>query len=122
MPTNPFISIDHVQLAMPDGAEDAARRFYHGLLGMVEVPKPPDLVKRGGCWFESGGVQLHLGVEREFRPARKAHPALRCQDYDALTERLRAAGVHINHDAGIPGVRRCHVHDPFGNRIEFIAS
>lgn len=118
----PFIAIDHVQLAMPASAEETARSFYRDVLGMAELPKPLELAKRGGCWFESGSVQLHLGVETDFRAAKKAHPALRCQDYEALTSRLRVAGVEVNDDASIPGVRRCHISDPFGNRIELIAS
>jgi len=119
---HPFTAIDHVQLAMPTGEEDRARAFYGGLLGMNEIPKPAELAKRGGCWFESGSVQLHLGVEAHFHPARKAHPALRCRDYDALTARLRAAGVEVINDASIPGGRRCHISDPFGNRIELICA
>jgi catechol 2,3-dioxygenase-like lactoylglutathione lyase family enzyme len=115
-----FTSIDHVQLAMPVGGEDTARRFYRDLLGMVELAKPPELAKRGGCWFESGSVQIHLGVEKDFRPAKKAHPALRCCDYAGLIEQLRRLGVEVNEPGDIPGVRRCHVHDPFGNRIELI--
>ena len=107
---------------MPAGAEETARGFYGGVLGMLEIPKPPELAKRGGCWFQSENVQVHLGVEPDFRPAKKAHPALRCQDYDALTSHLRAAGVESNDDKSIPGVRRCHIFDPFGNRIELIAS
>lgn len=122
MSGGPFISIEHVQLAMPVGKEETARRFYRNLLGMTEIPKPAELARRGGCWFESGSVQLHLGVERDFRPAKKAHPALRRQDYDAMSLRLRAAGVDVREDHGIPGVRRCHVSDPFGNRIELVAS
>jgi catechol 2,3-dioxygenase-like lactoylglutathione lyase family enzyme len=118
---SPFTAIDHVQLAMPVGAEDAARRFYSSLLGMTEIPKPTELAKRGGCWFQSGEVQVHLGVEENFRPAKKAHPAFRCGDYDALVSRLQAAGVEVTDAEEIPGVRRCHVHDPFGNRIELIA-
>jgi catechol 2,3-dioxygenase-like lactoylglutathione lyase family enzyme len=118
--TYPFATIDHVQLAMPLGAEEVARAFYRDLLGMVEVPKPAELANRGGCWFESGTVQLHLGVEVDFRPARKAHPAFRCRDYDALTSCLRAAGVDVKDDASVPGIRRCHISDPFGNRIELI--
>ncbi len=118
----PFIAIDHVQLAMPVGEEEAVRRFYRDLLGMVEIPKPAELAKRGGCWFESGSVQLHLGVEADFRAAKKAHPALRCRDYDGLTARLCVAGVEVMDDDSIPGVRRCHVSDPFGNRIELIAA
>jgi catechol 2,3-dioxygenase-like lactoylglutathione lyase family enzyme len=118
---SPFIAIDHVQLAMPAGEEVRARAFYCRLLGMTEIPKPQQLVKRGGCWFGSGSVQLHLGVEANFRPAKKAHPGLRCADYDALIERLRTAGVEVKEDESIPGVRRCHVCDPFGNRIELIS-
>jgi catechol 2,3-dioxygenase-like lactoylglutathione lyase family enzyme len=114
-------AIDHVQLAMPAGREEEARGFYAGVLGMTEVAKPPVLAKRGGCWFESGGARVHLGVEKDFRPAKKAHPALRCSDYDGLLARLRAAGVTITEDDAVDGVRRCYVEDPFGNRIELIA-
>jgi len=115
-----LISFDHVQLAMPPGEEQKARAFYAGLLGMTELPKPPELAKRGGCWFESGVVQLHLGAESDFRPAKKAHPALRCCDYAALLQRLRDAAIEVTEPGDIPGVRRCHVHDPFGNRLELI--
>jgi len=115
-----FTAIDHVQLAMPAGAEEAARRFYRDLLGMIEIAKPSELARRGGCWFESGSVQVHLGVEKDFRPAKKAHPALRCREYDALIARLRSAGVEVHEDDNIPGVRRCHIADVFGNRIELI--
>jgi catechol 2,3-dioxygenase-like lactoylglutathione lyase family enzyme len=118
---NPFSAIDHVQLAMPRGEEAKARHFYGDVLGMTEMAKPPELAKRGGCWFASGAVQIHLGVEEEFRPAKKAHPGLRCGDYDGLVERLRATGVDVQEDRNIPGVRRCHVFDPFGNRLELIA-
>jgi len=122
MTDGPFRSIAHVQLAMPRGAEDAARMFYRDLLGMTEIPKPPELAERGGVWFQSGRVQIHLGVEENFRPAAKAHPALLCHDYDALTMRLGEAGVAMHDDDSIPGVTRCHVNDCFGNRIELIAS
>jgi catechol 2,3-dioxygenase-like lactoylglutathione lyase family enzyme len=122
MDVPPFTAIDHVQLAMPAGEEERARRFYRDLLGMTEIPKPPELAKRGGCWFASRGVQVHLGVEEDFRAAKKAHPALRCRDYAGLTARLRAHGVDAKEDESIPGVRRCHVFDPFGNRIELIAA
>ncbi|MGA2413517.1 MAG: VOC family protein [Candidatus Sulfotelmatobacter sp.] len=121
MPDAAFTNIDHVQLAMPADGETRARAFYSEILGMIEVPKPPALARRGGCWFESGGVQLHLGIEADFRPAKKAHPALRCRDYLGLSQRLRDAGIEITESRDIPGVRRCHVHDPFGNRIEFIS-
>jgi len=121
MGTYPFSAIDHVQLAMPPGSEDRARAFYGNLLGMREVPKPAELAKRGGCWFECGPVRIHLGVEADFRASQKAHPALRCFDYDRLVSRLRAGGVEVTDDASIPGVRRCHIADPFGNRIELIS-
>jgi len=120
MSGSPFTAIDHVQLAMPAGEEQKARAFYAELLGMTELPKPPELAKRGGCWFESGKVQLHLGVEHDFRPAKKAHPALRCRDYATLLQRLRNAGFDVDEPDDVPGVRRCHVHDPFGNRLELI--
>jgi catechol 2,3-dioxygenase-like lactoylglutathione lyase family enzyme len=117
---NSFSAIDHVQLAMPKGEEDAARRFYCDLLGMTELTKPPNLAKRGGCWFASGDVQIHLGVEADFRPAKKAHPALRCSDYAAFTTKLQQAGVEIIPDDALPGAVRCYIHDCFGNRIELI--
>ena len=117
----PFAAIDHVQLAMPAGQEETARKFYAELLGMREIPKPAELLNRGGCWFESRTVQVHLGVETNFRSAKKAHPALRCTDYDGLVAKLRASGTEITEPGDIPGVRRCHIHDPFGNRIELIA-
>jgi catechol 2,3-dioxygenase-like lactoylglutathione lyase family enzyme len=116
----PFSRIDHVQLAMPPGEEERARAFYRDLLGMEELVKPRELAGRGGCWFASGDAQIHLGVEPDFRPARKAHPALRCQDYEMLTAKLGAAGVLLIADDTIPGVARCYIHDPFGNRMELI--
>lgn len=122
MDNSPFTAIDHVQLAMPAGGEERARVFYGELLGMVEIPKPPELAKRGGCWFQSGSVQIHVGVEADFRPARKAHPALICRDYYGLLTRVRAAAIEVLEDSNIPGIRRCHIADPFGNRIELIAA
>lgn len=112
--------LDHVQLAMPRGREDAARSFYAGMLGMTELEKPPVLAARGGCWFASGAAVLHLGVEEPFAPARKAHPALLVDDLDGLEAALRAAGhACVRADGEIPGVRRFHTNDPFGNRVEF---
>jgi catechol 2,3-dioxygenase-like lactoylglutathione lyase family enzyme len=112
--------IDHVQLAMPRGEEAAARAFYGGLLEMAEIPKPPALAVRGGCWFESGAAVLHLGVEEPFAPARKAHPAFLVEDLDALQRRLTDAGQDcVRADGEIAGVRRFHTHDVFGNRVEF---
>ena len=113
-------AIDHIQLAMPAGEEDQARAFYGGLLGLSEVPKPPELAKRGGAWFESGPVKVHLGVEPDFRPARKAHPALLVDDLEALIQRCRAAGCEIKTDVPLEGYQRYHVFDPFGNRIELM--
>ncbi len=116
-----FVSIDHVQLAMPRGREDDARAFYVGVLGMVEQPKPSDLAVRGGAWFESGDVQLHLGVERDFKPAGKAHPALRCAQYAALIARLRASGVTVSADTTFhDGAAHAYIDDPFGNRLELV--
>jgi len=120
--TYPFSAIDHVQLAIPAGGEERARAFYGALLGMKEVAKPGELAKRGGCWFECGPVQIHLGVEADFRPARKAHPALRCFDYDGMVARLKSAGVELTRDDSVPGIERSHIADPFGNRIELIKS
>jgi catechol 2,3-dioxygenase-like lactoylglutathione lyase family enzyme len=116
-----FTAIDHVQLAMPRGEEEKARQFYCRILGMTEVAKPAELAKRGGCWFASGDVQIHLGVEEDFRPAKKAHPALRCGNYAELTTKLQRAGVETTLDTTIPGMERCHIQDCFGNRIELIS-
>ena len=109
--------IDHVQLAIPPGGEDDARSFYVGVLGLSEIPKPAALAVRGGAWFESGAVQIHVGVEQEFVPARKAHPALLVA---GLRDLVAAAGLDVRWSDEIPGVERCHVDDPFGNRIELI--
>lgn len=115
-------AIDHVQLAMPAGEEARARAFFGDVLGMTEVPKPALLAARGGVWFAAGAVQLHLGVEAEFRPARKAHPALLVDELDAMLARLRAAGVTIaDNEPPLEGYRRVHIFDPFGNRIELMA-
>ncbi|MGD9048885.1 MAG: VOC family protein, partial [Anaerolineae bacterium] len=112
--------LDHVQLAIPPGKEDEARHFYSGLLGLTEVAKPAALVPRGGCWFEGAGTFLHLGVQDDFLPARKAHPAFLVADLQRLREILAAAGVPITPDNTLPGVKRFYAADPFGNRLEFI--
>lgn len=112
--------IEHVQLAMPVGEESAARAFYGDVLGMVEEPKPANLAARGGAWFRGGSARVHLGVEAEFRPARKAHPALLVDDLAALLDRLRAAGYATVTDEPLEGFDRCYVSDPFGNRIELL--
>ena len=113
--------IDHVQLAAPPGCEAEARRFFGGVLGLEEVEKPESLRARGGVWFRVGAQQLHVGVEQEFAPARKAHPAFAVSGYGELVVRLRSAGVETVADDSIPGVRRSYIADPWGNRIELVA-
>ncbi len=114
-------AIDHVQLAAPPGCEEEARRFFGGLLGLEEIEKPEPLRARGGAWFRVGAQQLHVGVERSFAPARKAHPAFAVRSYDELQARLHEAGVEVTDDGSIPGIRRCYFADPWENRIELIA-
>jgi catechol 2,3-dioxygenase-like lactoylglutathione lyase family enzyme len=115
-----LLTIDHVQLAMPTGGEARAVAFFSGVLGMEPIPKPEPMRPTGGVWFRSGAVELHLGVEPDFRPARKAHPALLVDDIDAFAARCEAAGWPITWDDRYPGVRRFYVADPFGNRIELM--
>jgi catechol 2,3-dioxygenase-like lactoylglutathione lyase family enzyme len=116
------VRLDHVQVAAPPGCEAEARRFYGELLGLPEIEKPEALRGRGGAWFQVGPQQLHVGVEKDFAPARKAHPAIACGDVDALAERLEAAGAAVDWDDAIPGTRRFYTADPFGNRLEILAS
>jgi catechol 2,3-dioxygenase-like lactoylglutathione lyase family enzyme len=112
--------LHHLQLAIPRGGEEEARTFYAGVLGLWEIPKPTNLARRGGVWFELGALQLHLGVEDDFRPARKAHPALLVDDLAAMIERCRLAEVPIVTDEPLPGFNRVYVADPFGNRFELL--
>ena len=112
--------LDHIQLAMPPDQEATARAFYVDLLGLTEVAKPAPLVPRGGCWFEGQGIGLHLGVQADFIPARKAHPAFCVTDLGELKVRLEGAGYEIVVDDTLPEVARFYAADPFGNRIEFI--
>jgi hypothetical protein len=112
--------LDHVLLSIPPGAEAICRPFYVGLLGMTEQPKPPNLARRGGLWLRDGAVEIHLGVEQDFRPARKAHPALRVNGLDDLAARMADAGHSVTWDNEVEDVRRFFVFDPVGNRIEFI--
>jgi catechol 2,3-dioxygenase-like lactoylglutathione lyase family enzyme len=114
------IGIDHIQVAAPPDGEQAARRFYGELLGLEEIPKPPVLAVRGGVWFRCGAQQIHIGIEQDFRPARKAHPALLVSDLAALEATLVSAGHEVRPAEEVPGIRRAFVSDPFGNRVELI--
>ena len=116
-----IVRLDHVQLAMPPGREDEAEAFYAGLLGLHRTPKPEPLAARGGCWFGGGSAAVHLGVEEDFRPARKAHPALVVRGLPALEDALRAAGVEVRPNPDREPGQGAYVDDPFGNRIELMA-
>ncbi len=113
-------SLHHVQLAIPPGGEHACREFWGALLGMAELEKPPALAARGGCWFRGGGLEVHLGVEEPFAPARKAHPGILVGGLRALADRLAGGGVEVTWDGEFPGHDRFYAHDPFGNRLEFL--
>lgn len=115
-----ILGLDHVQLAMPAGLEPVAREFYSGVLGLSEVPKPANLAKRGGVWFEGDSLRVHLGVEQDFRPAKKAHPAFLVHDLPALIRHLERAGISVVNDEPFEGCDRIYVSDPFGNRIELL--
>lgn len=115
-----FAAVDHVQLAIPPGGEPRCRAFWGGLLGMTEIPKPPILAARGGCWFQGPGFQLHLGVEKDFSPALKAHPGFHIRGLRALAQRLTEHGYPVTFSDEVPGQDRFHTVDPFGNRLEFL--
>ena len=117
-----IIGLHHTQLACPVGSEDDLRRFYVGVLGMVEIAKPPVLAARGGAWFRGGTAELHLGVDEPFSPARKAHPGLVVRDLDDIIARLDAAGAPVEADPNFPGFRRIYTADPVGNRVELLQS
>jgi catechol 2,3-dioxygenase-like lactoylglutathione lyase family enzyme len=114
------LGLHHVQLAMPPGEEDAAIRFYGAILGLPQVSKPEGLAGRGGVWFRDEGVEVHLGVEEPFSPARKAHPAFLVRNLETLRARIETAGYRVTDDVPLPGFHRCHVRDPFGNRLELL--
>lgn len=105
---------------MPAGREEDGRRFYRDLLGIPEIPKPPELAARGGAWFERGPLKVHLGVDRQFVPARKAHPAFIVSGLMALIDKLRDAGIAVTDDEPLAGYLRVYVEDPFGNRLELL--
>ena len=112
--------LDHIQIAAPPGCEEAAKEFYGAILGLREIEKPEALQSRGGCWFECGSQQLHVGVEQDFRPAKKAHPAFVAADLDELRRELLARGCKVVEDASIPEARRFFTDDPWGNRLEIV--
>jgi catechol 2,3-dioxygenase-like lactoylglutathione lyase family enzyme len=120
MPSFTVDRVDHVQLAVPAGGEEACRAFWGGLLGLAELAKPPVLAARGGCWFAGAGFQVHLGVEADFRPARKAHPGFEVSGLEELAELLAAHGHPVTWSDEVPGQDRFHTEDPFGNRLEFL--
>ncbi|PZE19888.1 glyoxalase [Paenibacillus xerothermodurans] len=117
-----FSGIDHVQLAAPEGCEADARSFFADLLGWNEIPKPENLKKRGGVWFQCGSHQVHIGVQKDFIPAKKAHPAFHVQNLDSLREYLLQKSTYVidDHARSDEGVKRFYLNDPFGNRIEFL--
>jgi catechol 2,3-dioxygenase-like lactoylglutathione lyase family enzyme len=115
-----IVGVHHLQLAMPEGEEAKAVAFYEGLLGIPQVQKPRHLEARGGCWFELGMVRIHLGVEEDYRPAKKAHPALLVDGLSTMKQHLAKAGVEVGDDEPLPGFKRFYVFDPFGNRLEFL--
>jgi catechol 2,3-dioxygenase-like lactoylglutathione lyase family enzyme len=117
-----IVGLDHVQLAAPPGCEEAARRFFGGLLGLEELEKPEPLRARGGVWFALGAQQLHVGVEAEHVPARKAHPALAVRELDAMAAKLAADGAPVEWDESLPERRRFYTADPWGNRIELVSA
>ncbi len=115
-----LVALDHVQLAMPPGREADAPAFYQHILGLPERPKPAHLAKRGGCWFERGALKLHLGVDKDFVPARKAHPAFIVEELPAIVATLKDAGYRVVEDEPLAGYNRVYADDPFGNRIELM--
>ena len=115
-----ILGIDHIQLAISPGGEALARSFYCNVLGLDEIPKPENLAKRGGAWFQCGALQLHLGVEADFRPARKAHPALLVENLSHFVSALEREGFVIKNDEPLSGFNRIFTNDPFGNRVELM--
>jgi catechol 2,3-dioxygenase-like lactoylglutathione lyase family enzyme len=115
-----LVGLHHVQLAMPPDEEEAAVRFYGAILGLEQMPKPPDLSPRGGVWFRTGDLEVHLGMEDQFSPAVKAHPAFLVEGLETLKARIEAAGYRVTDTVQIEGFHRVYVRDPFGNRVELI--
>ncbi|GLY30419.1 VOC family protein [Kineosporia sp. NBRC 101731] len=120
-PTGLGFSLHHVQLAIPVGSEDTARAFWVDVLGMREISKPPELAARGGLWVRADALEIHLGAEKDFTPAHRAHPGILVDDLDALAATLGAKGIKVRWDDAFPGHRRFYTADPFGNRLEFLS-
>jgi catechol 2,3-dioxygenase-like lactoylglutathione lyase family enzyme len=120
MPTTPILNIDHVQIAIPIASEDRARAFYSGILGFTEVAKPPQMSERKSIWLVAGAVNLHLGIELDFTPAKRAHPAFVVEGLDKILAACDRAGISTKPDTSCNGFRRVHVFDPFGNRLELM--
>ncbi|MDA1371480.1 MAG: VOC family protein [Proteobacteria bacterium] len=114
------IGLDHIQIAMPSGKEAEARSFYANILGLTERDKPPGLANKGGCWFEHGTLNVHLGIDPDFRPAQKAHPGFEVTDLSAITALLEQIGYSISRGSELEGYDRVFTSDPFGNRIELL--
>ncbi|SES67168.1 Catechol 2,3-dioxygenase [Oceanobacillus limi] len=115
-----YEKLDHVQLAAPRGEEEKARTFYQEVLGFDEVEKPVSLQKNGGVWFQAGAVQLHIGVDEPFTPAKKAHPAIQVKNIEKMKRHLDELEINYQVDSKLPGANRFYIHDPFGNRLEFL--
>ncbi len=115
-----FYGLDHIQIAAPEGSENAERQFFHGILGMEEIEKPDNLKKRGGVWFKCGSHQIHIGIDNDFKPAKKAHPAIHVKNIGELRRLLTDKGVRTDDGEPLPGASRFYVDDPYGNRIEFL--
>ena len=115
-----LLGLHHIQLAMPEGEEEAALKFYGAILGLTQVAKPPELAPRGGLWFRDEALEVHLGIEEPFTPARKAHPAFLVRNLATLRARIETAGYRVTDDVALEGFHRCHVRDPFGNRLELV--
>jgi catechol 2,3-dioxygenase-like lactoylglutathione lyase family enzyme len=116
----PILSIDHVQIAIPINSEDRARAFYSGIVGFAEIAKPPQMAERKSIWFVAGAVNLHLGIEPDFTPAKRAHPAFVVEGLDKILAACDRAGISSKPDTSFKGFRRVHVFDPFGNRLELV--
>ncbi|MFJ5228651.1 glyoxalase [Kitasatospora sp. NPDC088391] len=119
-PSESFLGLHHVHLALPPGGEEKCREFWGGVLGFEELAKPAVLAARGGGWFRGGGLEVHLGVEEDFRPAAKAHPGILIRGLDAVARRLAEHGIEVTWDGDFPGMRRFYASDLLGNRLEFL--